>query len=251
MCPPLCARRRDIDVGDTHLLGPLRCRRSHARTETTPVSACSRRPFRLVQAEAGSRAAGTHHRITTRRTELDELEEQLAKQLAEVRAERDELAIAERVLERVTEQLADDRTSAAPMPGQAGGQAVTLIPHRAPGVEEAALAPGYQRLLAVGRTPVEHGFATSRTGGSSPNSAPPLPEPPTSGWRHRAQRRAGREGWLISPAVARYRTPARCGRVCRGWTRSGSPGPLRRRRRARSRRPRALRRRRPRRPADR
>lgn len=35
-------------------------------------------------------------RITARRTELDGLEEQLAKQLVEVRAERDELAVAER-----------------------------------------------------------------------------------------------------------------------------------------------------------
>ncbi|MFD4409148.1 hypothetical protein ACFVXW_09970 [Streptomyces sp. NPDC058251] len=36
-------------------------------------------------------------RITARRAELDELEEQVIKQLAEVRAERDELAVAERV----------------------------------------------------------------------------------------------------------------------------------------------------------
>ncbi|WP_078966086.1 hypothetical protein [Streptomyces sp. WM6378] len=33
-------------------------------------------------------------RITARRAELDELEDQLAKQLAEVPAERDELAVA-------------------------------------------------------------------------------------------------------------------------------------------------------------
>ncbi|MGW2523020.1 hypothetical protein ACWC09_39775 [Streptomyces sp. NPDC001617] len=44
--------------------------------------------------------------------ELDELEEQPAKQLAEVRAERDELAVAERVFERVSEQLAEERESA-------------------------------------------------------------------------------------------------------------------------------------------
>ncbi|WP_392675916.1 hypothetical protein [Streptomyces sp. LN785] len=36
-------------------------------------------------------------RITARRAEPDELEEQLTKQPAEVRAERDELAVAERV----------------------------------------------------------------------------------------------------------------------------------------------------------
>ncbi|MGW0787299.1 hypothetical protein ACWD04_03365 [Streptomyces sp. NPDC002911] len=42
-------------------------------------------------------------RITARRAELDELEEQLANQLSEVRAERDELAVAEKVLERMSE----------------------------------------------------------------------------------------------------------------------------------------------------
>jgi len=37
-------------------------------------------------------------RITARHTALDELEDQLAEQLAEIRAERDELAVAEKVL---------------------------------------------------------------------------------------------------------------------------------------------------------
>ncbi|GAB2446844.1 hypothetical protein [Streptomyces incanus] len=69
-------------------------------------------------------------RITAGRAELDELEEQLAKQPAEVRVERDGLAVAGRVLERVSEQLADERTSAA-SPGQVGGRAVMLSPHRA------------------------------------------------------------------------------------------------------------------------
>ncbi|MEV7872576.1 hypothetical protein AB0P17_42195 [Streptomyces sp. NPDC088124] len=90
-------------------------------------------------------------RITARRAELDELEEQLAKQLAEVRAERDELAVAERVLERVSDQLADERASAAPTPGQVGGQAVMLIPHRERGVEENMLPRDYQRILAAVR----------------------------------------------------------------------------------------------------
>ncbi|MFD7628980.1 hypothetical protein ACFV7Q_23605 [Streptomyces sp. NPDC059851] len=89
--------------------------------------------------------------ITARRAELDELEEQLAKQLAKMRAERDELAVAERVLERVCEQLAEERASAAPMPGQVGGRAVMLIPHRTTDVEETALPPDYQRILAAVR----------------------------------------------------------------------------------------------------
>ncbi|MFF2778865.1 hypothetical protein ACFVU3_28675 [Streptomyces sp. NPDC058052] len=90
-------------------------------------------------------------RITARRAELDELEEQLAKQLAEVRGERDELAVAERVLERMTGQLAEERASARPMPGQVGGRAVMLIPHREPGVEEDSLPPDYQRIITAVR----------------------------------------------------------------------------------------------------
>ncbi|MER6335022.1 hypothetical protein ABT298_38165 [Streptomyces sp. NPDC001034] len=90
-------------------------------------------------------------RITARRAELDELEEQLAKQLAEARAERDELAIAERVLERMSEQLADERASAASAPGQMGGRAVMLIPHRTPDMEETTLPRDYQRILAAVR----------------------------------------------------------------------------------------------------
>ncbi|MEV5283196.1 hypothetical protein [Streptomyces sp. NPDC052811] len=90
-------------------------------------------------------------RITTRRAELDELEEQLAKQLAEVRAERDELAVAERVLERITGQLAEERASTGPVPGQVAGRTVMLIPHREPGMEEGALPWDYQRIIAAVR----------------------------------------------------------------------------------------------------
>ncbi|MET9570815.1 hypothetical protein ACFYNW_06365 [Streptomyces virginiae] len=90
-------------------------------------------------------------RITARLAELDELEEQLAKHLVEVRAERDELAIAERVLERMTGQLAEERASAGPVPGQVGGRAVMLIPHRESGVEEDSLPRDYQRIITAVR----------------------------------------------------------------------------------------------------
>ncbi|WP_167458970.1 MULTISPECIES: hypothetical protein [Streptomyces] len=43
-------------------------------------------------------------RIAARRAELDGLEEQLVKQLSEVRAERDELAVAERVWQRAVDR---------------------------------------------------------------------------------------------------------------------------------------------------
>lgn len=107
-------------------------------------------------------------RITARHAELDELEEQLAKQLAEVRAERDELAVAERVLEQVSEQIADERVSASPVPAQVGGRAVMLIPHRTTDVEESVLPLDYQRILArraAGRW-TGHGPADRRDVGS-------------------------------------------------------------------------------------
>ncbi|MGW0771267.1 hypothetical protein [Streptomyces sp. NPDC002676] len=63
----------------------------------------------------------------------------------------EELAVAERVFEQVSEQLADERASAPPAPGQVGGRAVMLIPHREPGVEETMLPPEYQRILAAVR----------------------------------------------------------------------------------------------------
>ncbi|MEU8874032.1 hypothetical protein AB0D24_23275 [Streptomyces javensis] len=51
----------------------------------------------------------------------------------------------------MSEQLADERASAAPVPGRVAGRAVTLIPHRAPGVEESTLLSDYQRILAAVR----------------------------------------------------------------------------------------------------
>ncbi|MET9661588.1 hypothetical protein [Streptomyces sp. NPDC006510] len=86
-------------------------------------------------------------RIIAQRAELDELEEQLA----EVRAERDELAVAERVLERMTGQLAEERASAGPTPGHVGCRAVMLIPHRERGVEEDSLPWDHQRIIAAVR----------------------------------------------------------------------------------------------------
>ncbi|MGW2935957.1 hypothetical protein ACWDA7_29790, partial [Streptomyces sp. NPDC001156] len=57
-------------------------------------------------------------RIAVRCAELDSLEEQLVKQLDQVRAERDELAVAERVLARMSEQIAGERAAVAPASAQ-------------------------------------------------------------------------------------------------------------------------------------
>jgi hypothetical protein len=83
-------------------------------------------------------------RITARRNELDVLAEQLAKQLQEVRAEREELVIAERVLNRLAEQdraAAQATAAVAPTPARVAGRAVLLIPHRSETPDEATL-PG-------------------------------------------------------------------------------------------------------------
>ena len=90
-------------------------------------------------------------RIAARRAELDELEEELVKQLDQVRAEREELAVAMRVWQRMTEQLAGEQAAAEPATVQVAGRPVLLIPHRGPGVEESALPSEYQRILAAVR----------------------------------------------------------------------------------------------------
>ncbi|MFJ3882376.1 hypothetical protein ACIPW5_33640 [Streptomyces sp. NPDC090077] len=46
----------------------------------------------------------------------------------------------------MSEQLSRQRTLAVVAAGQVGGQAVMLIPHRGPGVEEAVLPPDYLRM---------------------------------------------------------------------------------------------------------
>ncbi|MEV4926537.1 hypothetical protein [Streptomyces roseoverticillatus] len=82
-------------------------------------------------------------RIAARRAELDELEVQLVRQLDQVRAERDELAVAERVWKRMAEQLVAEQNAASPAAVQVVGRAVLLVPHRTarPGVGEDALPP--------------------------------------------------------------------------------------------------------------
>lgn len=60
--------------------------------------ACAARPVSRV------RGMGDLERIAARRTELDVLAEELAKRLQEVRDEREELLVAERVLNRLTER---------------------------------------------------------------------------------------------------------------------------------------------------
>ncbi|MEU3283188.1 hypothetical protein [Streptomyces antibioticus] len=90
-------------------------------------------------------------RITARRSELDALAEQLTKQLQEVQVERDEVVIAERVLNRLAEQVQADAEAVAPAKAQVAGRAVLLIPHRSDATDEAALPGDYRQILAIVR----------------------------------------------------------------------------------------------------
>jgi len=92
-------------------------------------------------------------RIAARRAELDLLEEELVKRLADVRVERDELVVAERVVQRISEQGFGEYLSLAPaLPeAQVGGRSVLLIPARVGGLDDEALPPDYQRILAIVR----------------------------------------------------------------------------------------------------
>jgi hypothetical protein len=92
-------------------------------------------------------------RIAGRRAELDLVEEDLVKQLAEVRAERDELVVAERVVQRISDIGFGEYLSPAPPPAEArvGGRSVLLIPYRTADMQDAELPADYRRIVAIVR----------------------------------------------------------------------------------------------------
>jgi hypothetical protein len=93
-------------------------------------------------------------RITARRSELDTLAEDLAKRLQEVQAEREQVLIAEQVLNRLAEKdraAAEVAATVAPTPARVAGRAALLIPHRCENPDEAALPAGYRNILAIVR----------------------------------------------------------------------------------------------------
>lgn len=92
---------------------------------------------------------GDLERIIARRNELDVLAEELAKQLQEVQAEREELLVAERVLNRLAE--AEAAVAGSQAPARVAGRTVLLIPHRGEGPDEAALPGDYRKILAIVR----------------------------------------------------------------------------------------------------
>ena len=89
--------------------------------------------------------------ITARRRELDVLAEELTKRLQEVQVERDELAIAERVLNRLAEEVQADAEAVAPVSAKVAGRAVLLIPHRSDTADEGALPGAYRKILTIVR----------------------------------------------------------------------------------------------------
>lgn len=90
-------------------------------------------------------------RVAARRAELDEEEKLLVERLEKVRAEREELAAAMRVWERMYAQLESEKSATQAVPAQVGGRGVLLVPHRGPGRGEGALPPDYQRIMKIVR----------------------------------------------------------------------------------------------------
>ncbi|WP_331734047.1 hypothetical protein OG345_41090 (plasmid) [Streptomyces sp. NBC_01220] len=90
-------------------------------------------------------------RVASRRAELDEEEKLLVKRLEEVRAEREELAVAERVWKRTRAQLEAEKPSTQAVTAQVGSRGVLLIPHREPGMGEESLPPDYRRIMTIVR----------------------------------------------------------------------------------------------------
>lgn len=88
-------------------------------------------------------------RVAARRAELDKEKQLLVERLEEVRAEREDLAAAMRVWERMHAQTEKAATQA--VPAQVGGRGVLLVPHREAGIGEEALPPDYQRIMKIVR----------------------------------------------------------------------------------------------------
>ncbi|MEU6539498.1 hypothetical protein [Streptomyces sp. NPDC047000] len=90
-------------------------------------------------------------RVAARRAELDEEEKLLVERLEDVRAEREDLAAAIRVWERMHAQLETEKATAQAVPAQVAGRGVLLVPHRGTGIDEEALPPDYQRIMKIVR----------------------------------------------------------------------------------------------------
>lgn len=90
--------------------------------------------------------------IAARRAELDAAEEQPVEQLAEVRVERDELVVAGRVVQRISEQGFGECASLAPPPeARVRGRSVLLIPVRAGDLGSEVLPSDCRRILVIVR----------------------------------------------------------------------------------------------------
>ncbi|WP_240136478.1 hypothetical protein [Streptomyces sp. MUM 178J] len=137
-------------------------------------------------------------KIAARRAELDQLAEALAKQLAEVDAEREELVVAERVLMRLYEQEAEaaavGQDAGVPQRVQVAGRSVLKVPHRGEVPDASALPADYQQMLKIVRVaggPVmvkdvgaELGIDTTVAGRLEPLRGK-LSKPAARGWLHK------------------------------------------------------------------
>jgi hypothetical protein len=175
--------RRRTSGGDWMTYSAARCRPIRHRPRLETVNACGGMPGSAHPrpAPANDPPAGRHavraregtgmqeqQWITARRSELGALAERLTKQL---QVERDELAIAERVLNRLAEQAQADIEAVAPVSAQVAGRSVLLVPHRSDASDEGALPGDYRKILAIVReadSPVQVRAVGERLGLGAP-----------------------------------------------------------------------------------
>jgi hypothetical protein len=121
----------------------------------------------------------------------------------------------------VSEQLADERASAAPAPGQVGGRAVMLIPHREPGASGARGARPYPaRWLycpPVGQTPAQKAAKAER--GQQPKKRPGQAQREAIKQTQAAKRQAGGGKPAAKKTAAKKAVP-----LPRGSVRAAYPG---------------------------
>ncbi|GHB71937.1 hypothetical protein GCM10010377_73060 [Streptomyces viridiviolaceus] len=119
-------------------------------------------------------------RVAARRAELDEEEMVLVEWLEKVRAEREELAAAKRVWERMHPQLESEKSATRAVPAQVGGRGVLLVSHRGPGHggggPPARLPADHEVRAGGGRRVAPCGSRTSVSSWACPSMTAPTPE---------------------------------------------------------------------------
>ncbi|WP_219636573.1 hypothetical protein [Streptomyces sp. AJS327] len=135
--------------------------------------------------------------IAARRAELDARVEELARQLEEARAEREELAVAEKVLRRLEDPV-PAQTRAGSSAGAERGQTL-VVPHREAEMDGTELPDDYRRIWETVRSEEEPMMAKDVCVVLDLGVEPRVVEPARGKLRRLAER-----GWLRKTNDGRF-----------------------------------------------